>query len=250
MRNFWILYGKEMKTFFISPVAYLVFFAYALLNGIVFRFWLGIMITNHTRDYTIYQALLGSPLFWFVLLTQAPVITMRTLSEEYKMGTIEMLLTAPVREWEIVLSKFFATLTFYALLWISIPVNLGFLQCFSLSHNLLTWGTSLLPMGMILLLGCLYVSIGLFTSAMTKNQILAAIFCFAIIFIHLCLNFVAYTSEGGDWRSGLQYISALEHMDTACHGILDTRPIVFYLSGTAFFLFLTQRVLEGRRLKA
>jgi ABC-2 type transport system permease protein len=108
----------------------------------------------------------------------------------------------------------------------------------------------ILPVVMATLLGSFYISIGIFTSALTRNQIVAAILCFVTIFVIFSMNFLPSLGADTDSKNLVSYISAAEHMDLFSRGYFDTRPVVFYLSGTAFFLFLTQRVLEGRRLKA
>ncbi len=247
---FWTLYRREAGSYFISPIAYVVFFATALGAGTCFNFIFNYFNIAGTQNYTVLQASVNSPFFWIILLVQVPVITMRVFSEEFKMGTIEMLLTAPVEEWEVVLAKFCGALTFFVTLWFPLFFNLVLLSTFSNPHVPLFWKPTLNTFFLIFLVGSFYVSIGVFTSALTKNQIIAAILSFALIFCSFFLGFMQFLNVTGPMRDLLGYFSTLEQMDTFSKGIFDSRPVVFYLSMTAFLLLLTQRVLEARRLKS
>ena len=247
---FWTLYKREMRSIFVSPVAYVVLVGCALAVSAGFVAVLAAMTENNVKGYSIVAAMLGSFIFWIPFMIQIPFISMRTFSEEYKMGTIEMLLTAPVREWEVVLSKFAAIVSLFVLLWVPLALDIVYIYAFSNQKFDLTWGMALLPFGLVILLGMFFISICLLASSLTKNQVIAAILGFAFIFLVFCLNFLTYFDHSGGTRDLAAYVGCLGHMDTACRGILDTRPVVFYLSGTIFFLFLTQRVLESRRLRA
>ncbi len=247
---FWTLYRREAGSYFVSPIAYVVFFATALGVGAYFNF-----IFNYFNDYgirqlTVLQASVNTFFFWLTLMVQIPVLTMRSFSEEFKLGTIEMLLTAPVREWEVVLAKFFGAFSFFITLWIPLFFNLLLLTAFSNPHVPLLWRPTLNTALLIVLVGAFYISIGIFTSVLTKNQIIAAILSFALIFLSFSMSFVSYLKVTAQTQNLLSYFSAIEQMDTYSKGIFDSRPVVFYLSGTVFLLLLTQRFLEARRLKS
>ncbi|MDE1170847.1 MAG: ABC transporter permease subunit [Verrucomicrobium sp.] len=248
--NFWTLYKRELRSIFLSPIAYVVMTGAALIQGAGFAVFLALMIYQNMRGYSILYACLNAFVFWFTIMVEAPLISMRSFSEEYKMGTIEMLLTAPVREWEVVLSKFVSLVTFFVLLWIPVALNVAYVYTFSDQKFDLTWGMVVLPFLMVFLLGVFFISICLFASSLTKNQIIAAILGFALIFAIFCINFLAYLGLSEGARQVVSYLSSLSHMDTFSRGIFDTRPVVLYLSGTAFFLFLTERILEARRLRS
>lgn len=247
---FWTLYRREAGSYFVSPIAYVVFFATALGVGTYFNF-----IFNYFNDYgirqlTVLQASVNTFFFWLTLMVQVPVLTMRSFSEEFKLGTIEMLLTAPVREWEVVLAKFFGAFSFFVTLWIPLFFNLLLLTAFSNPHVPLLWRPTLNTALLIVLVGAFYIAIGIFTSVLTKNQIIAAILSFALIFLSFSMSFVSYLKVTAQTQNLLSYFSAIEQMDTYSKGIFDSRPVVFYLSGTVFLLLLTQRFLEARRLKS
>jgi ABC-2 type transport system permease protein len=250
MRTFWILFSKEFTGYFISPIAYVLLFCTAALNGLSFHLWLGVMTYQNAKDFTVYQAMVSSFFFWIAMFALAPLLTMRSFSEEYKQGTIEMLMSSPLREWEMVWAKFMAALAFFTVLWSPIPLNVAFLHFFSQTPNMMSPGMLFLPLAMIILIGSFYLAIGIFTSSLTKNQVVAGALSFVIIFALFCTNLFGFTGVDSQTKEWLSYVASTEHMETYTRGIFDSRPVVFYLSGTVFFLFLTQRILEGRRLRA
>jgi len=114
----------------------------------------------------------------------------------------------------------------------------------------ISWGMILLPNLCLLLIGGLYLAIGLFTSVLTQNQIISAILSFALVFLIFCAGFLTQSQMDQSSQDLVEYFSVMAQMDTFSRGILSTRPVVYYISGIAFFLFLTQRVLLFKRLKA
>lgn len=246
---FLTLLRRELGSYFISPVAYVVFLACALIDGASFAFWVSYLSLNAIKNYTVLQACLNGFFFWFVLIVQVPLITMRVFSEEYKMGTVEMLLTAPVRDWEVVLAKYFGCLIFFAILWLPMVLDVLLLRWIGGDQVTIAWGPTLLSLSSVLLFGMFYVAVGVFTSAMTKNQIIAAVFSFALIFLTFSFGFIPYLNVSSQTQNLITYFSAIEQMETFSRGVFDSRPVVFYLSATVFLLFLTQRSLQGRRLK-
>ena len=247
---FWTLYKRELVSYFQSIVAYVVLFGSAVAQGIQFIFIVDAISSSNYKEQSVMQVFFTWPLFWLILLVQVPLITMRVFSEEFKLGTIEMLLTAPVLEWEVVLAKFFGALTFFLILWSPIVLDLCSLQLFSSPPPPLYWsqiGTTALT---IILVSGFYVSIGVFTSVLTKNQIIAAVLCFAMVFAAFglaLLRWIQHVDAG--LLAWISYVSLPEHLENAVQGIFDTRPIVFYLSATALMLMLTQRILLSRRLR-
>ncbi|WP_018291340.1 ABC transporter permease [Verrucomicrobium sp. 3C] len=246
----WVLIQREIKSFFISPTAYIVLFACAVIHGLNFAFWLEYMTSNRIKDFSLLQATVNSFFFWFLLLIQAPLLTMRSFAEENRSGTIEMILTAPVREWEVVFAKFVGALSFFSVLWL--PLALDFLGLRLLcGHPLGSSGSmELLSLAMLLLLGSLFLAIGIFASCLTRSQMVAAILSFGAIFAIFSLSFVVYLGLFGQTRDLVSYFSFLDQMDTFSRGIFDSRPMVLTLSGAILFLFLTERVLQWRRLRS
>jgi len=248
---FWTLYKRELNSYFQSAVAYIVLFVSALAQGIVFSWLTGQVIGVNYKDQSVMQLFFNFPLFWILLFVQVPLITMRVFSEEFKLGTIEMLLTAPVHEWDVVLAKFFGALTFFLVLWLPITLNLVALQIFSNPEPPVYWSQIAMTALTITLVGGFYVSIGIFSSVITKNQIISGALCFVFIFAAFCValqRWVQHLDEKA--LAWISYVSLLEHLQNAVVGIFDTRAIVFYVSMTAFMLLLTKTILEARRLQS
>ena len=249
--TFLTLLNREIRAYFLSPVAWVVLFFFLLLTG--FNFYAGVAALNRgPSEVTVVEAFFNTVFFWFGFVLVFPLITMRLFSEEYKMGTIEPLMTAPVRDSQVVLAKYCGALVFYIVLWL--PSLLYFL--------VFTWVTRLQAAGaagpfigayaMLLLIGMFYLSIGCLASALTRNQIIAAVMSFSAItllfFTGLLTFFILSITPA--LREMTAYFSALEHMSEASRGFFDTRPVVFYLSLTFFVLFLTFHVFQSRRWRS
>jgi ABC-2 type transport system permease protein len=248
---FWTLYKRELNSYFQSVIAYVVLGGSAFAQGIQFIFIVTAVTSSNYREQSVMQIFFTWPLFWLILLVQVPLITMRVFSEEFKLGTIEMLLTAPVREWDVVLAKFFGALSFFLVLWLPITLDLISLQLFSNPPPPVYWSQIGLTALTLTLVGGFYVSLGVFTSVLTKNQIIAAVLCFALVFAAFgvaLLRWIQHTDP--TLLAWISYVSLPEHLENAVQGLFDTRPIVFYVTATAFMLMLTQRILQGRRLRA
>jgi len=246
-RAFWILWKREAGAILLSPIAWVLLTCMALINGFSFSQCVA-YLGQGVREFTVMQIYFYIFHFWFLLIILVPVLTMRLFSEEYKTGTIEMLLTAPVRDGDVILAKFAGALSFYILLWLPSLAGLVIFQLVTRNAVPVAW----MPLGlsylMVILVGMLYLSIGLFSSVLTKNQAVAAMISFTIIALLFFAGFLSYLVRDPGWRDALTYIFTLEQMRSFSAGLFDSRAVVFYLSGTAFFLILTQRVMAGRRL--
>src|SRR5215471_11200828 len=170
MRRFFILLRRELGSFYYSPIAYAVLFFFLILNGL--SFWFAVaLLSRGPSEMTVVQAFFNSFFFWIAYLLVFPVITMRLFAEEFKLGTIETLMTAPVRDWEVVGSKFVAALIFYLSLWL--PSLLYFL-IFGWLGNRLALGSSgqlLAPYLLLVMMGMFNVALGCLASSFTSNQI-------------------------------------------------------------------------------
>jgi ABC-2 type transport system permease protein len=234
-----------------SPIAYVTFVLLYLVNGFSFQFLLYAVSSNGSmQNITIMQFFFSTFFYWIVIIISIPILTMRLFSEEYKTGTIELLLTAPVTDWDVVLSKFFSQVLFYLLLWIPTLAYLALFQFLTKDQIPINWGPLLLTYTMVLLVGMFYLSIGTFTSALTKNQVLAAFGSFAIIILVFFTGFLGFGTTNQNFQELIAYVGVLGHMQNFSRGIFDSRPVVFYLSCTALFLILTQQVMSLRKLKS
>jgi ABC-2 type transport system permease protein len=248
---FWTLYKREFSSYFQSAVAYMVLFGSALIQGWWFITLVHFVMDANYKEQSVMQIFFNWPLFWILLIIQVPLTTMRVFSEEFKLGTIEMLLTAPVTEWEVVLAKFFGALSFFLILWLPIVIDLAVLQLFSNPRPPVYWDQIGLTALTIALSGAFYVSLGVFGSVLTKNQIIAAVLCFAFVLTFFAISLWKYVQHMDATSLGwIAYVSLPEHLQNAVIGIFDTRPIVFYVSSTALVLVAIKTILESRRLRS
>jgi len=243
MRKFYTLLSREVRGYFYSPIGYIVLIFFLIVSGIDFYFQVSFMNQRQVQ-YTVQEAFFNSV---FVLIF--PLITMRLFAEEFKLGTIEPLTTAPVRDWQVVLSKFFGALVFYLILWV--PTLLYFWIFLRITnqpaaHSAGAYFGSYL---MLLLLGMFYVSIGCLASVLTRNQIIAAVISFCAITLLFFLGLVQFIllDVSSTTRDLLGYFSAIEHMGTFSRGVIDTRPIVLYVSMTVVMLTLTYQAFQSRK---
>jgi ABC-2 type transport system permease protein len=246
-RALWILWKREVGAILHSPIAWVLLTCMSLINGFSFSQCVA-YLDQGVKEFTVMQIYFYIFHFWFLLIILVPILTMRLFSEEYKTGTIEMLLTAPVKDGDVILSKFFGVLFFYLLLWIPSLLGLAIFQAVTHQAVPVAW----IPLGfsylMVTLVGMLYMSIGLFASVLTRNQAVAAMISFTMIALLFFSGFLSYLVRDPGWREALNYIFTLEQMRSFSAGLFDSRPVVFYLSGTLFFLILTRQVMAGRRL--
>src|SRR4051812_25941691 len=248
MKKFYVLLSREVRSYFYSPIAYVVMVFFLIVSGVDFYFQLSFMNQRQVQ-YSVQEAFFNSVFFWFAFVLIFPLITMRLFAEEFKLGTIEPLMTAPVRDWQVVLSKFFGAVVFYMVLWL--PTLLFFLIFqrmtgqSAVSSGGAFWGSYL----MLLLVGMFYISIGCFASVLTRNQIIAAVISFCAITLLFFLGLIQFLmlEISSNTRDLLGYFSAIEHMGTFSRGIFDTRPIVLYLAMTILMLGLTYQAFQTRK---
>ena len=250
MRRFFTLLNREIGHYFHTPLAYVVLFFFLLLIGFNFHYGLS-LLNRETGQTTVVEAFFNTILFWIPLLLIFPLLTMRLFSEEYKMGTIETLMTAPVRDWQVVLAKYFGAFVFYAFLWLPSVLYFWVFQLISHRSAATAFSSYLGAYSIILLVGLFYLAIGCLASALTQNQIVAAIAAFALICLMFFLNLVTllFPTSAPFLQEITYYFSTTQHMADFSRGLFDTRPVVYYISMTAFTLFLTLHIFQYRRWK-
>ena len=234
---------REFLAFFYSPIAYVVLVAAMAVNGVVFGMIVSFLSDPHSGHGAALEIMFSNEFYWILVLVVSPLITMRLLSEERSSGTLETLLTAPISETGVVVAKYFAAVCFWVVLWLPTTAYVLVLSRYSeidlgpvLSGYLGTLGV-----GMMLL------AIGLFFSALAKNQIVAALLGFGV---NMTLFLVGLSESIGSEQSSesvIGYMNLFEHMTDFARGIVDTRHLVYYASLTLFTLFCAVQVLQARR---
>ena len=234
MRNVLTLFRREINASFLSPMAYVAATFFLFISGIYFY---NILVLS--REVTLRYTLESVSFF---LMCVTPLVTMRLFAEEKKSGTMEVLMTAPVSDLQVVLGKFLGAMGFF--LAMLAPTGV-YVLAVSLVGNP-EYGAIIAAYAGMLLMGGLFVSIGLFVSSLTSNQIVAAIVTFISL---ICLWIAGYLSLQTRWplSAFLDYIGVAGHLDSFLKGVIDTRDVIYYLSLTAYFLFLSVRSLETRR---
>jgi ABC-2 type transport system permease protein len=249
MQAYWTLTRRELGTFFFSWIGYVVIAGAVFLMGLDF-YTLVAKLKNEAISMPITEIFFNFS-FWLILLFSAPVITMRLFALEKYSGTFETLMTAPVGDMAVVLAKFTAAIVFFMVMWLPLLGCVFILRYFTLGSDPVDAGTLCSTFLGIFLLGSLYMAVGCFASALTRNQIVAAMISFAIGVTFFLLSFLAdQLALQKTWALRvLDCLSVWRQMQEFARGVVDTRYIVFYLTSTVFFLFLTCRVVESRRWK-
>ncbi|MGB8646134.1 MAG: ABC transporter permease subunit [Anaerolineae bacterium] len=236
MGNILTIAGREIKAYFFSPLAY-------ILTG-VFAFFLGYLFASSTL--TSQQADMSGTFSWLMVLSLilTPALAMRLFAEENRMGTIELLMTAPVRDWQIVIGKYIAGLLAFVMLLIPTLWYLVILWRYGSPD----WGSILAGYVGVLLAGAAFIGIGMFTSSLTGNQIIAYFVGFLALIFMWFSNALAGIAGGGNFvLDFLGYLSLPTHFQDFFTGVIDSGHAVFFISLAAIAVFLTVRVVESRR---
>ena len=250
MQAFRALVRRELGSTFVSWSGYAVIAAVVFLLGLCFVSLLQ-ALNGEPTDRPITEVFYDTYYFWLVLLLVSPLLTMRSFALERASGTFETLLTTPVRDSTVVLAKFTGAMTLYLLAWLPLLAYTFIVRHFSHEASLLEPGALASTFLGIILLGGVYMALGCFASALCRSQIVAGIISLALGLSLFLLSFIAATYSGktGWIPAVLNHVYLIEHMRDFARGIVDTRPVVFYLSLTGLFLYLTCKALESRRWK-
>ena len=242
------LVARELKAFWCSPIAYVVGGLFLLMQGWVFGLILAVM--NDPRvdpSFTMAQFFFGGSLFfWFSVFLMTALLTMRTFSEEKRVGTIELLLTAPVSDTQVVLAKFAGAWLAYILLWLVAVGLFGLLRLVTPFE----WGPVLTGFLGTCLLGGLFTALGVLASSLTRNQVIAAVLTFVASILLFSVGILDIFVHDPEASELIRYFSVMEHIRDFGRGIVDTRPVVLYASLAAVALFLTGRVIASPRWRS
>jgi ABC-2 type transport system permease protein len=242
MKNVSSIFAREMKAYFVSPIAYVALVVFTFLCGVFFAAyfkWTSSYQGEASMRTTIYNMSI-------TMLLVVPLITMRLFAEEKRSGTIEILMTAPVTDAEVVIAKFAASLVLFAMmLLLTFPCPI-----FLVIYSTITPDVASMLVGYLglFLLGAACLSLGVVTSAITKNQIVAALVSFVML---LGLWIIGWMSSAVGIRLGkiLSFISLAEHLEDFYKGILNPKHIIYYLSLVCFCLFLAVKFVQSAKWK-
>jgi ABC-2 type transport system permease protein len=249
MQEYCTLTRRELSGFFLSLTGYIVIAAAAFLIGFSFIVML-IRLGNDATPMPMTELFYVTPFFWVILLLTVPVITMRLFAQEKFSGTYETLMTTPVTDVQVVAAKFTAAVLFYMVMWLPLLACILILRHFSADRGPIDFGGIGSTFLGILLLGCFFISLGCFASALTRSQVTAAIIGLVFNISVFLLSFLSDRAGENNWKSDLLSFFALpDQMHDFSRGVVDSRPIIFCLTLTFFFLFITLRMVESRRWK-
>jgi ABC-2 type transport system permease protein len=257
MQSFYAVYRKEMGHYFVSPIAYIFIGLFLFLSAYFFNYFLSAMIQQSSMmamqgmrfgmppevdvPGQVMRAFFG--LLSTLILFFTPILTMGVYAEERKRGTMELLMTSPVTETQIVLGKFLASLTLFALMLLPTASYLVFM-CLR-SDPMPPWRMLLAGYAGVLLLGGSLLALGTFISSLTENQLIAAVLTFAAFLFVWVLDLGSNASSG--IGAVVQYLSVIRHYDDFTRGIIDTSALLYYFSFIALFIFLTVRSIDSMR---
>ncbi len=253
MKAAWLIFRRDFSSYFVSPIAYVVLATFLVVTGI---FFYSNVVWYYQASFSMFQNPYMTkslnltddfirPLFAniaVILLFLVPTLTMRSFSEEKRSRTLDLLLSYPVTDTQIVIGKFFAALVFFLLclaLTVSYPIFLFIVGSPEINTILSAY------LG-VFLMGAVFIAFGVFTSSTTENQIIASLMAFGL---NLTLWIVGWISPSGEGLLSevLKYLSMLEHFDPMTKGVLNSRDIVYFLSLCVLFLFFTDRVLISKK---
>jgi ABC-2 type transport system permease protein len=252
VRNIFAIAGKELRSYFASPTGYILIGLFALLFGAFFRVYLTGFAERsqqmamgggavNVNEWLIRGVLHNVAI---IILFIMPMVTMRTYAEEKRSGTMELLLTSPITDVQIILGKFLGAMGLFAAMLLVTAIDIAIL--FRIGNP--EFKPVLAGYLGLLLLGGSFLSVGLLISSLTKNQIVAGVMTFAVFLLLWIINWFA-DSVGPLGRTIVSFLSITEHLDDFTKGVIDTKHVVYYLSFITFGLFLTAKSVDSERWK-
>jgi ABC-2 type transport system permease protein len=246
MNKMFAIFKVELKQFFYTPLAYFTAFGLNLINGVMF--WYLVCKANMPGEGTplegnILTYLTGGVVFWLVILLLVPVLTMSLFAGEREKKTLPHLFSTPVETWAILSGKFLAVLIFYGVLWSPVLLYYFLLSFYHPMEFGILWSSLL---GLILV-GSFFLSLGMFVSAFSKTMIISAVMTFSFMVGIMMLTLFENLLENSFWKDIFQYMNYIDHFIPFTEGIINTRDVIYFLTGTLFFLTGTHEVLNFYR---
>jgi ABC-2 type transport system permease protein len=251
MRSFRILLAHELRMLLVSPATYIAATLFLLVMGFIFA---GILETFAAAPQQGSPAAVFFQLFWLPVFFMVPLLTMKSLAEERRLGTLETLLTTPVTTAQVVLAKFFAAYALYLALWGATGGFFYILHSFSGPAHALEKGPLIGGYLFIAVSGLLFISVGILASALTRNQAVAGIFAFVLLLMLVVGTRFAGTLEVlkldhlAALRAAVDYFQVFTHLEDFTRGVIDTRQVLYYVSGTVLALILGILGVEAKLL--
>jgi ABC-2 type transport system permease protein len=250
MQAYLTLTRRELGSYFVSVTGYIILAGALLMMGGSFVNMLH-QLQGEATPRPATQLYYSTWYFWSILMLTCPIITMRLFALEKYSGTFETLMTTPVSDLQVVLAKFTAAMVFYMLMWLPSVASVLVLREYITQPQAIDAGLLGSTFLGLTLIGGVFISLGCFASSLTRSQMVASIISLALGFM-LCLpSFLSdYMAMAGGWKGAvIAHLAMSDHMNDFARGLVDTRHVVFYLSTTSLFLFLTLRAVESRRWK-
>ncbi len=241
------IFKREMKSYFTSPLGYIILAVFTVISSIFFVIYnagfnpfSGETSTYlQTNDLTVlYSSLLS------VLIIAVPLLTMKLLSEEKKLGTDQLLITSPVGVLDIVLGKYLSAAAMYAM---SLAVTIVFWVISATNSPTFDFGTAIGNFVAVLLVGMVFIAIGLFISSLTESQLISALGTFAVMLLAMLLPSFTAKISSEFIANAVSALSVYDRYNNFTAGLFDVPAVIYYISLIAAFIFLTARVIEKRR---
>jgi len=254
MSNILAIAQKELKSYFASPIAYIVIGVFALLYGffyfIMLQYFLRVSLQMTSTEMgggppvNINEVMLRPMMqnVTVIVLFILPMVTMRTYAEEKRSGTIELLLTSPLTDFQIIMGKFLGALALYATMLAVTTIHIAILFLYGNPE----WKPILTAYLGLLLLGSCFISVGLFISSLTRNQVVAGVVTFGLALFLWVISWINNFATG-TIGTVASYLSIIDHFDDFAKGVIDTTHLAYYLSFVTFGLFLTAKSVDSER---
>ena len=236
MKNVWTITSRELNSYFVSPIAYVVSAAFLLITGVLFS-----LIVTSSMDASLGGVFSNVT---FILILVAPILTMKLLAEEVRMGTLELLLTSPVDDWQVVVGKYLGSLILFAVMLLA-PTLLYVV--FLIAFGQPDYGPILSGYLGVLLLGGAFLAVGVLASSLTQNQVVAGFLGIVILLLMWIADAMSRIVGGGAVGDALTYLSITQHYNDFLSGAIVTPNIIYPLSVIAVSLFIATQVLQTRR---
>ncbi len=238
------VWRKEMTLQLVSPSLYGIVAVFLAVTGL--NFW-KLSLESAGAPTALSVLLFGPMFFWIITLSLITALTMRTFAEEKRSGSLELLMTAPLRDVDVVAGKFLAALTLFACALLPVAGYPWILKACSTGIWTVDKAQVVTGVAGVFLMGAFYTAVGVLISALSRGPVLAAIGTFAALNLLFFMDAFWYVGPSGAFQHAVDYVSAIQHAMDFSRGIVDTRAVVYYGSGIGLMLFLTVKVVEARR---